>query len=212
MPKDKKTKSRQAASTAPQDILVPPPAPDWWSTLRNVPGILRIFELVRPGVSESTPRQQLRAFFTPSVWDQLAANMAQFESFNRRPDFLPELRFLHSNLREVAEFLDPRGEVENSANSWWDSFHEGYPCHPAGAGFVIPPAPPCVPMPLPRVPTPTPPPVPTPTPPPPPASPPSGYFEEARLYLRRRMASMPSVSPEELAARQAAEAKDKQKM
>ncbi|KAJ7161795.1 hypothetical protein C8R43DRAFT_1123515 [Mycena crocata] len=209
MAKDKRTKSRKAASTAPQDDSVPPVTPDWWSTLRNVPGILRIFELVRPGVSESTPRQQLRAFFTPSVWDQLAANAAQFEPFSRRPDFPPELRFLHSNLREIAEFLDPRGEIENAANAWWDVFHEGYPSYPAATGFVIPPR---VPTPPPRVPTPTPSPVPTPTPPPRPASPPSGHFEEARRYLQQLTASMPFISPEELAARQAAEAKDKYKM
>ncbi|KAJ7108835.1 hypothetical protein C8R43DRAFT_962782 [Mycena crocata] len=209
MAKDKRTKSRKAASTAPQDTSMPPPAPDWWSTLRNVPGILRIFELVRPGVSESTPRQQLRAFFTPSVWDQLAANAAQFEPFNRRSDFPPELRFFHSNLREIAEFLDPRGEIENAANSWWDVFHEAYPSYPAAAGFVIPPR---VPTPPPRVPTPTPSPAPTPTPPPRPASPPSGHFEEARRYLQQLTASMPSISAEELAARQAAEAKDKHKM
>ncbi|KAJ7079931.1 hypothetical protein C8R43DRAFT_1143183 [Mycena crocata] len=187
MAKDKRTKSRKAASTAPQDTSMPPPAPDWWSTLRNVPGILRIFELVRPGVSESTPRQQLRAFFTPSVWDQLAANAAQFEPFNRRSDFPPELRFFHSNLREIAEFLDPRGEIENAANSWWDVFHEAYPSYPAAAGFVIPPR---VPTPPPRVPTPTPSPAPTPTPPPRPASPPSGHFEEARRYLQQLTASM----------------------
>ncbi|KAJ7150458.1 hypothetical protein C8R43DRAFT_951434 [Mycena crocata] len=206
MPKDKRTKSRKAVSTAPQDILMLPVTPDWWSTLRNVPGILRIFELVRPGVSQSTPRQQLRAFFTPSVWDQLAANAAHFEPFNHRSDFPPELCFLHSNFRKITEFLDPRGEIENAANSWWDVFHEGYPpplallFRRAFQGlrrlrrafqrlrrllFQHPPRP---------------------------ASPPSGHFEEARLYLQRRMASMPSISAEELAARQAAEAKDKQKM
>ncbi|KAJ7118037.1 hypothetical protein C8R43DRAFT_960531 [Mycena crocata] len=201
MSKVKKYKSRKAAPAAPLDTSMPPPASDWWSTLRNIPGILRIFELVRPGVSENMPRQQLRAYFTPAVWGQLAANAAQFEASNRRPDFPPEIRFLHSNLREVAEFLDPRGDVENTANSWWDPFHDGYPCRQAAAGFVIPPTPP------PRVPTPTPSPVPTPSPPPRPASPPSGYFEEARRYLQQLTASMPSISAEELAVRTESERK-----